>query len=128
MKPILLSWPGGEHEFALRIGELRAIQEKTDAGPQQLLQRMADGQWLIDDLVEIIRHGLIGGGMDGSSARKLVYKVFDLHPLLDLRPVSYAILGAALVGPEDDPVGEPQGATPPPENGSSANSTEQEPS
>lgn len=118
-----LSWVGGEHEFALHIGQLRALQDNTQAGPEQLLRRMASGDWRIDDLVETIRLGLIGGGLPSGEAGPLVMRLFQQHPIIEFKSTAYQILGAALVGVEDDPVGEPQGATAPQENGNSAIST-----
>ena len=121
---VTLNWVGGEHEFALPIGQLRAVQQNTNAGPEELLQRMARGAWRVDDLIEVIRQGLIGGGMKASEAGPMILKLFDQHPLAQFREVAYQILAAALVGVEDDPVGEPEGVTPPPENGGSAPSTD----
>ena len=54
MKPITLQWVGGEHEFALPLGNLRPLQEHTNAGPEQLIRRMSSGDWRVDDLMEII--------------------------------------------------------------------------
>lgn len=125
MRSLTLTWPGGEHEFALNIGALRAIQAASDAGPQEILQRMMVLHWRIDDVLGVIRHGLEGGGMAKSEARVLVEAVVDQAGLLSLVPVAQAILTAALVGDSDDPVGEPQGVTPAPENGGSASSTPQ---
>lgn len=124
---IHLDWVGGAHTFALPIGQLRKLQQTTDAGPHELLIRMAQGNWRVDDLVEVIRLGLIGGGMTASEAGPLVLRLFEQHPLIDFREVAYRVIGAAVMGVEDDPVGESEGATMPPENGSSATSTVSEP-
>ncbi|MEO8531014.1 MAG: gene transfer agent family protein, partial [Deltaproteobacteria bacterium] len=59
---VKLIWVGGEHEFALNIGELRALQSACDAGPEQILMRMVRQEWRIDDVCETIRLGLLGGG------------------------------------------------------------------
>ncbi len=124
----LINWLGGEHTFALKIGDLRALQQNCDAGPEQIARRFADGSWRIDDLVETIRLGLIGGGMEREKAMWLINRTVDQHGWLALKPTAYAVISSALMGPGDDPVGEPEGATMPPENGNSANSTEPEPS
>lgn len=121
---IVLNWVGGEHTFALPIGQLRALQDSTSAGPEQLLRRMVNGEWRVDDLRETIRLGLIGGGLPNSEAGPLVAKVFDQHPLIDFRETAYRIIGAALVGPEDDQPGELAGVTTPaPKSGVSPDTT-----
>lgn len=121
-------WLGGEHEFALDIGGLRALQGHCDAGPQQILNRLTTGHWRVDDVFQTIRLGLIGGGMAQADANRLVDATFKSHKLMQFRPTAQAILVAALIGDPDDPVGEAEGETAPPENGGSATSTEPEPS
>lgn len=120
---LTLTWPGGEHDFALPIGQLRAVQSETDAGPEELLNRMAAGKWRVDDLFAVLRHGLEGGGMAKADATKLVARVIDIHGLIAFRETAFRVLGSALIGPGDDPVGERTGAENPPENGSSPAST-----
>lgn len=123
-----LVWAGGEHPFALDIGALRALQGHCDAGPQQILNRIAAGGWRVDDLLQTIRLGLICGGMAQAEATRIVDTAFRSHPLLAFRPTAQAILVAALVGDPDDRLGETTGEPTPPENGGSATSTEPEPS
>lgn len=118
-----INWVGGEHHFALTIGGLRAVQDACDAGPMQVMMRLRAGHWRIDDLMSVIRHGLIGGGMAEAEARKLVANLFDAHPLASFVITAQLILAAAVTGVKDDPVGEPEGAMSPPENGGSASST-----
>lgn len=122
-------WPRELAEFALPLGQIRALQENVGAGPQAIFRRVSDGTWLVDDLVEIVRLGLIGARtLSQSEAGPEVTRLFEDLPLLPIVPVAQAILGVALVGPEDDPVGKLEGTTrPSPENGSSPSSTETAP-
>lgn len=106
-----LTWRGGEHRFLLEIDHLRAIQEKCDAGPYFVMKRLEMHQWRVDDVIQPIRFGLEGGGMDKEEARKLVRIHIEGEPLTDAVPVAHAILAAALLGVPDDPVGEAEGAT-----------------
>lgn len=123
-----LQWVGGEHEFTLGIGQLRALQKACDAGPEQILSRIWAGNWLVDDLVEVIRLGLIGGGdVDAKDAGLMVTGLMEKHPLLQFKPVAQAVLMDALIGEVDDQVGEFLGALNPQESGSSAKSTGAEP-
>jgi hypothetical protein len=101
-------WPGGEHVFALNIGELRALQQACDAGPEQLFRRFYGGEWRVDDVKETIRLGLVGGGLGEIESRRLVDQVIgDALPFeLKLKVLAAEILAVALNGVEDDPVGE----------------------
>lgn len=128
MHPVVIEWPGGEHQFQLRLGELSQLQEKTDCGPEFLLRKLQAGQWLAVELREILRLGLIGGGMDHVSALKAVTRALDAAPLMTFKVPALTVLIAALYGPPDDEAGKtlPEVPTPAPEkteNGSSATST-----
>jgi hypothetical protein len=121
---VRLTWPGGEHDFLLDIGKLRALQAACEAGPEQIFKRLGDGTWRVDDSFQTVRLGLIGGGMADEEARKVTTLAFDSHPLRSFCPVARLILLAALVGDKDDQVGEDAGETAPPANGGSPTSTE----
>lgn len=124
---ITLVWPGGEHSFALRLGELRALQGACDAGPEQILNRILIGAWRVDDIIETIRLGLIGGGMPDRDARDLVRRMTEgeeRRGLLAYRQLALQIIMASLSADPDDPLGERTGASAaPPQNGDSAAST-----
>lgn len=119
---VTLNWAGGEHDFVLRLGELRALQDRLDSGPDQINERLGLGAWRVDDLFEILRLGLIGAGKTADEAKRLVIPAFENTPLLELLLPARMVLAAALVGVEDDPVGEVQGEEAPQESGSSPTS------
>jgi len=107
-----LTWAGGQHDFALPIELLRALQDKCDAGPAWVLARLASKQWMVDDVVSTIRLGLEGGGLPKEDARKLVKKFVEDRPLTLSVLTASAILMAALYGGEEDGEaneGEPKG-------------------
>lgn len=126
-----INWVGGEHDFALDIGGLRAVQDACNAGPQELVGRLVAGTWRVDDPLQILRHGLIGGGMLKADAARLVESMANTHGLLRLAPTAQLVLASALIGVPDDPVGqqsgEENGVSQNPEGGSSAASTLPEP-
>jgi hypothetical protein len=128
---IPLTWQGGEHEFALPIGQLRALQDRCDAGPAHVLGRLASGQWRVDDVTETIRLALMGGGLERSEAVRLVKLHVEEKPLAQSVTLASAVLMAALYGPEDDSLGETTaGAAQSPsraDDGSSQASTAPEP-
>lgn len=98
-------WGDGEHTFRLAYKQLRELQDKTGCGPEELAQRIASGKWRVDDLREVLRLGLIGGGMEPTSALTLVIRYFDGRPLLESKQPAYLILLAILAQPEGDKVG-----------------------
>lgn len=98
-------WADGTYKFRLGLGQIRELQEKTKVGPRRLFVRIQSGDWLIDDLRETIRLGLIGGGMEPVKALELVRAYFDKRPKLENVEPALRILGAFLIGVPDDPVG-----------------------
>lgn len=106
---IELSFGGEDRLFRLNIGRLRALQEKVDAGPMELLSRLSAGTWRVDDVREVLLQGLIGGGMSSADATRLVKTDFDDLPLQPFVQIAQAVVMTALVGAEDEVAGEPPG-------------------
>ncbi|MDB5597377.1 MAG: hypothetical protein JWM36_4338 [Hyphomicrobiales bacterium] len=107
---ITFDWADGEHTFRLAIGQLRELQDKCDAGPMQIYQRLMDSTWRVDDVRETLRLGLIGGGMKPMDALLLTRRYVDEqgHNLIENAKAAQNIVLAALVGVKDDPVGKGQ--------------------
>lgn len=118
---ITFDWGDGTHTFRLGIGQLRELQEKCgdarlgDAGPALILRRLSDGTWLVDDLIQTHRLGLMGGDktMKSEDAVKLTRRYVEERPLLESVLSAQAILHAALVGAPDEPLGKAEAATDP---------------
>ncbi len=147
---ITLPWGDGERTFRLGIGDWRKVQEKCDAGPGEILARLAPvfhatqqglkfdqivamgylGRWRIDDVREPLYRGLIGGGMTPTDAGKLITELVDERPLLEPLSIAYQVVLASVVGSEDEPLGEQTGEAKvsPTESSPSPTSTEPEPS
>lgn len=116
-RTVTLNWLGGEHEFLLAIGEMRAVQDACNAGPMEILNALSEGRWRVEMLMAVLRHGLIGAGMERAAAKELVSRMFDEHPFGKFVTPAIFVLAAAVVGVPDDPLGEPEGAaTMPPES------------
>lgn len=103
---IELAFAGEERTFRLPLGRLRALQEKTDCGPMELLSRYIGGTWRVDDVREAILQGLIGGGMEVGGATKLMLANFDDLPIQQFIPIAQGVVMAAVVGAGDEPLGE----------------------
>lgn len=96
----------GEHKFRLAIGELRELEEKRDAGSPLILRRLLTGEWWVDDVREVIRLGLVGGGMPATDAIKLVKRYVEDRPAWHENAlIASTTLGAALMGVEDEEPG-----------------------
>lgn len=125
-------WADGIHKFRLPIGQLRELQEKTDCGPMELVNRLLRGTWRVDDVRETIRLGLIGGGTEPTRALSLVMRYVDARPLAESVPMAQAILSVLLFGLEEDKPhrgkAPAKGKASRTEGSPSPTSTEQEPS
>jgi len=98
-----LDWADGTYSFRLPWAQLAALQEACDAGPYVVLQRLTSGTWRVEDISNVIRLGLIGGGMPvGEALKKVRFYVEDRPPLENV-PIAQSVLMVALVGaPEED--------------------------
>lgn len=101
-----LDWADGNFRFRLGWGELEELQEKTDAGPYVVLRRLWEGTWKIQDLSNVVRLGLIGGGMEPTQAMRKVRTYVESRPAMESVDPAAAILAASLIGTSDEPLGE----------------------
>ncbi len=108
---IELDWADGTFAFRLGFGELVRLQEARDAGPQAIHARLSDGSWRVEDISHVIRLGLIGGGMASADALKKVRAYVEGRPPMESLIFAQAILGVALQGAPDEPVGQGGGAS-----------------
>ncbi len=99
-----LEFGGQERDFALRLSELRRLQELTGRGPHRVLNDLRAGDWLIDDPRHIIRLGLEATGVEPKEASSLIKRYLDDRRrwLSEGRQLAIAILIDGLEGPEDD--------------------------
>lgn len=103
----------GYYDLRLGIGQLQDLEELLGAGPAELLTRFRASTWRVNDLKQTIRLGLIGAGMSPQEAFGIVERNLKEGYLLDYLLLATTLVGIALVGPETDPVGEPEAATTP---------------
>lgn len=101
---IEFDWADGTHGFRLAWEQLSELQEKCDAGPYVVLQRLQNGSWRVEDVSNVIRLGLIGGGTTPADALKLVRRYVEARPAMENVIPAQIIMTAALLGaPEDSP-------------------------
>lgn len=118
-----LTFGDGDYLFDLKLPQLAELQEKRGVGIFRLYGRVLQGRYLFDgevlgvpaegeayaeDIFEVIRLGLIGGGrglVDGAEvtvsalkARTLVERYCHAAPLRDPWSVAAAVLAARIEG------------------------------
>jgi hypothetical protein len=115
-----LIWPGGEHDFRLAIGELRALEQRRDCGCFIILARLYKGECMVDDVIEVLRIGLIGGGMSEKQAMLTIQKSYDHANIIELATTATHVLAKFIqwktgddvdVPPEDKKSGEEMATT-----------------
>lgn len=99
-------WPGGEHSFRLAVGEMRALEQRCDAGVVVILMRLLGQSWKIDDVVQVLRLGLIGGGMAEKEAQTTIDKALDTASLMALSVPAADVLRRFVMWEGDDQPGE----------------------
>ncbi|MBZ9943438.1 gene transfer agent family protein [Mesorhizobium sp. BR1-1-13] len=104
-----MDWADGTYAFRLAWGQLSELQEKCDAGPYVVLGRLQTGQWRVEDVSNVIRLGLIGGGLEPIKALKLVRTYVEDRPPMESVLYAHGILSAALHGAPEEGVGETSG-------------------
>jgi hypothetical protein len=101
-------WPAGENSFRLGIGELRAIEQKCEAGCAVVLMRLLSTQWKIDDVIAPLRLGLIGGGMSEREAQKTIDAALDVASPYALAIPAAEVLRRFIMWETPDQPGEPE--------------------
>ena len=102
-----------DYDFALLIGQCVELQELTDCGLGECLTRIE--QLRVKEIKEVIRLGLVGGGMDKQAAFRLTERHVVAGELGACGSTAFQIVAAAITGVEDEPLGESKG------DGTSAN-------
>jgi Phage tail tube protein, GTA-gp10 len=127
---IELEWADKRYRFRLAFGQLCELQQLRNAGAIEIMTRLAERRWYVEDIREIIRVGLIGGGMNPTEARVLVTLYIEQRPPMESEQTAMLIIGAAMAGvPRDQPVSKPKAEESTATDGSaSPRSTEREPS
>jgi hypothetical protein len=105
-----LDFADGTYHFRLAWGELSKLQEACNAGPYVVLDRLISGRWRVEDIGEVVRLGLIGGGLEPVKALKLVREYVQDRPPLESLVLAQRVLGAAVVGVAEEEVGKKSAA------------------
>lgn len=90
----------GERAFALTDPIITELERLTDSGIGALYARMVRNDFRLNDLIEVIRLGLIGGGTNPEDAARLVATYAKDRPIGEVLPLALDILDARWSGAE----------------------------
>jgi hypothetical protein len=103
---VTIAWANGEDEFCIaQVKHILALEHACDAGVAAIFGRLLDGAWMLNDVRETIRLGLIGGGKSPEKAMAIVKLHVDGNPLAQSLLIAQKVLEAALVGVPGESVG-----------------------
>jgi|SRR6187397_1034257 hypothetical protein len=112
---VALQFGDAEYSFRIAFGQWRELQESVNKprleigepplGPMALLRALLEGNAWPHDVREVIRLGLIGGGMKSDRALVLVKRHVETGAYFTHMPTARTILQTAMFGPPDDQVG-----------------------
>jgi hypothetical protein len=134
---VTLQFGDGDYRFRIAFGQWRELQESVNKarleigepviGPKELLLALVNYNCWPHDVREVIRLGLIGGGMKTDRALVLVKRYVEAVPFSQAIPTARVVLQTAMFGPPDDQVGKaptvPEPETPAADRSGSLNST-----
>lgn len=94
----------GDYSFCIGYGEWKLLQDSLNMGPFELYAAMLNRQWRVEHLREIIRIGLIGGGIDVNKALNLSKNYVEGRPIVEHLGLALKILSASLSVPKGEEV------------------------
>ncbi|ETX26599.1 gene transfer agent family protein [Roseivivax isoporae] len=112
MAEVYADWAGRERLFRLDFGRVMEIEEacgKEAIGAIYL--RLSSGKFFANEVYQIIRIALIGGGENKVEAKHLMERHFDRTTYMENAALAGDILIALMTGIEEDPTretGEPE--------------------
>lgn len=87
----------GDHTFRLGLAEIEELERKRDLSIFEIVERLRLRQCRLSDISEVLRIGLVGGGMPPVEALALVRRYVDERPIDESRDIAYAVGLAALM-------------------------------
>lgn len=90
----------GERSFALNDQMIAELERQTGTGIGSLFLRLTRSDFRLNDLTEVIRLGLIGGGTSPEDAARLVETYARHRPIAEVLPLALDVLDARWNGTE----------------------------
>lgn len=88
----------GEKSFALTNTGITELERKTGSGIGLLYQQFVSAQFRYSDALEVIRLGLIGGGVTPQDASSLIENYAKPTPIVQIFSLAFNILEARWSG------------------------------
>ncbi|MDQ0421104.1 acyl CoA:acetate/3-ketoacid CoA transferase [Peteryoungia aggregata LMG 23059] len=92
----------GEKTFALTTEMVLELERKTGVGIAALYARFMRQEFHFADMIEIVRTGLIGGGISPTEAQTLVDTYAKPRPVMEVFPLAFDILDARWNGTPEE--------------------------
>ena len=89
----------GERTFALPAELIIELERKTDTGIGALSRRFYAGDFRHQELIEIVRLGLIGGGEKPEIAAALVAAYAAPLPVMEIYQIALPVMETVMFGP-----------------------------
>lgn len=86
-----------EYQFRLTPDLVVEFERQAGAGIGLVSKRVFAGQFMIRDLIEVIRLGLIGGGVTPKRAKELT-DTYCNRPVMEYAPLAIDVLSALMLG------------------------------
>lgn len=90
----------GEKTFALTTPMIQELERKTGHGIGLIFRRIQQHQFSLQDISEVIRLGLIGGGTKPAIADAMVKTYVDGQPLVESMEIALDVIAARFLGSE----------------------------
>ena len=111
MDSLVREFAGAEREFRLRFGDILDVEAARNVGIGEIFLRLSTGRYYAGDVFEVIRQGLVGGGLKEVAARALVRDRMEIIPFSEAVDLALDIVLTAMNGveksDEDAPRGDP---------------------
>ncbi|HYD66168.1 MAG TPA: gene transfer agent family protein [Azospirillum sp.] len=99
---LMLDWADGTYRFRLGWGEIALLQEACDAGPFVILDRLQAKVCRIEEISNVLRCGLIGGGLAPVEALKKTRTYVEARPPAENLLHAIAVLSAGCYGAPEE--------------------------
>jgi len=88
---IVIEWADGHYSFRLGLAELEEIEAKFDKSIFEIAAALGNRTAKSKEISEVLRVGLIGGGMPPADALAKVRRYCDERPLDENRTYAYGV-------------------------------------
>lgn len=121
---ITTNWGDGSHDFRLGLAEIEEIEAKCDKSLFVIAAELRGRMAKLAEIREVLRCGLIGGGMAPVAALTLVRRYLDERPMVESVATAYAVAVAGLARVHGDELQSGEAEAPEPNESTSGPSGE----